>query len=187
MVHSVELLLDPALDAAVREQWAALEGAGVRNAGRHTGPSNRPHVTLAVAARVPADREEVIAAAAAGVPRATAATAAGVGAEPGLDLPLLLGGLVLFGHRDEFVLARLVVPSAELLELQRRVVAAVGDDGLGHVRPGEWTPHVTLGRRLRPPDVAAALAVPGLAAERRGTGVAVRRWDSEARRDWVIA
>jgi 2'-5' RNA ligase len=169
MVQSVELLLDPATDAAVREQWAALGAAGLRHSGQHTGASNRPHVTLAVAPDLPADREPAIAAAVAGLP-----------------IPLRLGGLVLFGHRSEYVLARLVVPSAELLALQAAVHRATADDRIAHLAPGAWTPHVTLGRRYHAADLAVALALPDLAADLTGTGVAVRRWDSDARRDWIV-
>ena len=45
---SVELVPDAAIEAAVRDDWARLESAGLPNAGRNPSPSNRPHVTLAV-------------------------------------------------------------------------------------------------------------------------------------------
>src|SRR4051794_15365587 len=53
-VFSVEILLDPVLERAVRDEWALLIEAGLPSAGRQTAPSNRPHITLAVRERVDA-------------------------------------------------------------------------------------------------------------------------------------
>jgi 2'-5' RNA ligase len=179
VVQSVELLLDPRSDDAVRRQWQALADAGLTSPARHTSASNRPHVTLAVSRRpFPDDVESAVAAAVA------------TGSFP---VPARLGGLLLFGHGDRYVLARLVVPSAELLAVQARVAAAVGDasGAVPHTAPGRWTPHVTLARSLRGDAVPAALtalaALPGGAADLNATGVAVRRWDGEARREWPVA
>ncbi|GMA29657.1 2'-5' RNA ligase family protein [Arenivirga flava] len=58
------------------------------------------------------------------------------------------------------MLARAVVPSAELLALHARL-----HEGLGEVdpltAPGAWTPHVTLARRLRLTQLPEALAALG--------------------------
>lgn len=166
-VQSVELLLDDATDAAVREQWAALAAAGLPSQADHLGASNRPHVTLGVAQQVPAEAEAALAALLDAVP-----------------LPVALGGaLVLGGPRG--VLARLVVPSAELLALQARVAALVGTE-IAHTAPGRWTPHVTLARRLDDDQLGAALAVLGRGTELVGTAVALRRWDGVARQEWRL-
>ena len=50
MVQSVELLLDDRLDQAVREEWARLLDVGLASQARNRSESNRPHITLAVAA-----------------------------------------------------------------------------------------------------------------------------------------
>ncbi|WP_229075595.1 2'-5' RNA ligase family protein [Actinoplanes sp. DH11] len=51
-MRTVELLLDAGLDAAVRDQWRRLHAAGLRSLATHTHPTNRPHLTLAVAESV---------------------------------------------------------------------------------------------------------------------------------------
>ena len=88
-MFSAELLFDPDSEQSVRDDWARLLDAGLPSAGRHTAPSNRPHITLVV-------REWMDAAALA--PLADS-----------LPIRLDLGGVLLFGHRDRFVLARQVV------------------------------------------------------------------------------
>ena len=49
MVQSVELLLDPDTEAAVRSSWDALAAVDLPSLASNTAESNRPHVTLAVA------------------------------------------------------------------------------------------------------------------------------------------
>ncbi len=169
MVASVELLLDPATDTDVRRQWDALIAAGLPSAGRHTGASNRPHVTLAVAATVPPDRESLIVAAAGG---------------SRLPLPLSLGGLVVFG-RGPFVLARQVVVTAELLDLQTDITKAVGA-GLPHSTPGSWTPHITLASRLTAADLGRAVELT-VGTVVSASAVGVRRWDGDRKVEWIIA
>jgi 2'-5' RNA ligase len=191
VVQSVELVLDEALDARVRTQWRALAAAGLPNLGRHTGTSNRPHLTLVVATGVGPEHEERL------VTALGDATPDGGASVP---LPVLLGGYVVFGtHRH--VLARLVVPTAALLALQARTWAAW--DGVlqrpDTVTPGRWTPHVTLAKHLTDTQVGQALtalrAGPGADADRpgrpdrtdQGHAVAVRRWDGERRVEWQVA
>jgi 2'-5' RNA ligase len=188
VVQSVELVLDEGLDARVRQQWRALAEAGLPSLARHTGPSNRPHVTLVVASGVAPEHEDRL------------ATALAEGTDAPVPLPLLLGGYVVFGTHKH-VLARLVVPTTELLVLQARAWQAW--DGVLErpetVRPGRWTPHVTLGKHLTDTQVAQALtalrAGPGPDADRpgraeqtdEGHALAVRRWDGERRVDWQVA
>ena len=169
MVASVELLLDPATDADVRRQWDALIAAGLPSAGRHSGASNRPHVTLAVAATIPPERESLIAAAADTVH---------------LPLPLSLGGLVVFG-RGPFVLARQVEVSADLLDLHREIADAVRE-GFPHTAPGSWTPHVTLASRLTAGDLGRAVDLTA-GSDVSASAVGVRRWDGDRKVEWIIA
>lgn len=176
MVQSVELLLDADLDARVRQQWQALVDAGLPSLGRHTGATNAPHVTLVVASGVGPQAEERL-----------------VDALPPADLPLplLLGGyVVLGGHKH--VLARLVVPTTRLLDLQARAVEAWSDalDRPWTVTPGRWTPHVTLATHLTDTQLGQALtalrALPGEVHDGDGEAVRVRRWDGEAKVAWDL-
>lgn len=166
-IVSLELVLDAATDAAVREEWAALADAGLPSQAHHTGASNRPHVTLLVRPTLDA---------------VTVVSRAHLVAR--LPLPVTLGAPVLFGGPRHRVLARLVVPSRELLDLQAELHAQAGPgDDADHTVPGAWTPHVTLARRLPVESVGEAL---GLLADRgradlAGRAVGIRRWDAATR------
>lgn len=173
-VQSVELLLDTASEAVVRHQWRALAEAGLASLHRHTGESNAPHVTLAVRQRIPPELDGALA-----------------GAVTGLPVPLVLGGLLVFCRR-RCVLARAVVPSRELLDLQsavHEVLEAAGETtgpSATHLAPGAWTPHVTLARNLTVDEVGTAVAALGAVADARASATAVRRWDALARRTWLL-
>lgn len=167
-MFSVELVPDGAADTAVRADWAALAEAGLPSQARHTGVSNRPHVTLALAATAPEPVRQRLSALAGELP-----------------LPVTAGSVLVFGRR-QFVLARLAGPDAELLHFQRRVVAALDDpvDRHGDFAAGAWTPHLTLARRLRADQVAAALGVLGPGG--RGRLHRLRLWDMTERQEhWL--
>ncbi|GAB7070787.1 2'-5' RNA ligase family protein [Mycobacterium hodleri] len=172
MAHSVELLFDPEVEDAIRGQWAALAQVGLPSQAHHRSPTNRPHVTLTVAARIE--------------PAVDAALRELAGRLP---LPCRIGAPLVFGHRS-VVLARLIVPDRGLLDLHESVDAIcephLPSGPFPHARPGQWTPHVTLARRLAPTDLAAALeAVSAETAD--GTFAGLRRWDGDARVDTVVA
>ena len=156
-VVSIELLLDPGTEERVRADWSRLADAGLSSLRAHTAPSNRPHITMLVRPTLPSTS---FASAAALLPVA-------------IDLlePLT------FVHGDRAVLAWRVSPSAQLRAVHAAVHAAAppGDDAQ-HTVPGDWTPHVTLARRLRIESLPEALAAIG--GPHGGTGVALRRWDS---------
>ncbi|MGB3770649.1 MAG: 2'-5' RNA ligase family protein [Rhodococcus sp. (in: high G+C Gram-positive bacteria)] len=178
MVQSVELLLDELSDQSVRREWAYLAEAGLPSQARHTGASNRPHVTVAVATHIDDVTERNLAELVADA------------RESGDWFPesFRLGGLVTFGGA-RCVVARTVVPTRELLEFHVRVHRVMADcPGIpAHLRPGRYTPHVTLAMRMRPDDLGSATA--HLAPELRDieAGVsAVRRWDGDAKADWLI-
>ena len=170
-LHSVEALLDAATDAAVRQEWAVLAQAGLPSQAGHGGPTNAPHVTLSAAAGLPDVVESRVARDVAGV----------------LPLTVRLGPLLVLGSR-RFVLARLVVPTGELLSLHAVVAgamaAAPGVPAL--VRPGRWTPHVTLARGLGTSQVGDSLAILGPVTTLDGSIEAVRRWDPTAGRAWPV-
>ncbi len=179
-MYSVELVLDGGADTAVRADWASLMRAGLPSQGRHTGASNRPHLTLALSATAPEPVRVRLAAIAAGLP-----------------LPVRLGAVLIFGNRPPredgrpgrpaLVLARLVVPDPDLLTLQRQVLAALDEpvDRHGTFAAGGWTPHVTLGRRFTADQVAAALAALG-PDPLPGTLPRLRLWDMSGHQEhWV--
>lgn len=170
-LHSVEALFDAATDAAVRQEWTALATAGLPSQAAHQGATNAPHLTLSVASAVPDFVETRV--------------AAEVGAM--LAVPVRLGPLLVMGSR-RFVLARLVVPTDELLRLHAAVAQAMSaaPDVPDAVRPSRWTPHVTLARGLGSRQVGDALAVLGRARPLDGSIDAVRRWDPTARRAWPV-
>ena len=171
MVQTVELVIDEETDSAVRRGWDVLAAAGLPSQARHIGATNRPHVTLAVAARIPAAVESRLADAVAGLP-----------------ISVRLGALMCFaGHR--WVLARLVVPSADLLRLHAAVANVVrGCPGLSpQLFPDRWTPHVTIARGLTADQVGVALGLLGHRAELVGEAVAARRYDGERRVDWPLS
>ncbi len=167
MVHSVELLFDPDGEAGLRRIWADLTDAGVRSLAGSTSPSNRPHVTLSVAEHMDGAVDDAL--------------------RPVLRLlpfACTIGAPMLFG-RGPFTLVRLVIPSVELLALQADVHQAclphMSPGPLPHAEPGQWTPHVTLARRVREEKVADALSLRRMPRDRPVTAVALRHWDGNQR------
>ncbi len=172
MAQSVELLLDPAADAAVRGEWDLLAAAGLPTERRaQQSGSHRPHITLYAASSIPGSAEGAL-------PSLVA----------DLELPLLIGACVFFGssRSSRFVLVRQVLPTAALLELQRRVAECCGGSPEGHFGPGHWSPHVTLARRVDPSQAAAALELLGGASLVATVVTQCRRWDGTARVDWLL-
>ena len=170
MVQSVELLLDARLEAMVRHEWEALVEAGVTRRLRRGGAPAVPHITVGVAASIPAKVEDALRA-----------------IDHGFGLDLRLGGLLLLGGRSS-VLVRLVVPSAALLDLQATVSEALRKcPGVPDtMAPGRWTPHVTLARRIGSSDLATAVDVLGGRTSADGFVAGMRRWDGDARRAWAL-
>jgi 2'-5' RNA ligase len=171
MAHSIELLFDAATEQAIVRDWSALVEAGLPSQARHSSPTNRPHVTVAVSGRIESGVDDDVRALAAALP-----------------LSCRVGAPMLFGTQ-RLTLVRLIVPTAELLRLHDDVDrVATPYMPLGpypHSRPGHWTPHVTLCRRLAPADVAAALGVIDV-ADLEGAFGALRRWDGDAKVDTVL-
>jgi 2'-5' RNA ligase len=171
-LHAVEGLLDATTDTEVRREWTALAEAGLPSQAKHQGATNAPHVTLALGGALPDYVETRIA--------RTLETM-----EP---VPIRLGSLLVMGSR-RFVLARLVVPTAELLRLHQSLAAAMtgAPDVPDQVRPGRWTPHVTIARGLGSRQVGEALAVLGRARPLEGLIASVRRWDPDTGRTWRVS
>jgi 2'-5' RNA ligase len=171
VTQSVELTLDDASDAAVRDLWSRLAAAGLPTEQRTTvSSSHRPHVTLfagdAIAPEVDDALPEVFA---------------------DLALTVRLGALLAFGpRRGVVVLTRQVVPSRELLDLQAEVAARCDADPAGHFGPGRWTPHVTLARRAPVARLSGMVQALGDLPEVAGTTRRCRRWDSDRRVTWQL-
>ena len=173
MAHSLEVLLDPAAESAIRAQWQALDDAGLPSQVRVQSPTNRPHVTLIAAQRISPEVDEVMRGLADRFP-----------VDCVVGAPLVFGGS---GH----TLARLIVPSAQLLalhaEVYRRCLPYLTGDPFAHCRPGHWTAHVTLARRLTADQVGATMPVVNVVgADLAADVVGLRRWDSDQRRDHLL-
>jgi hypothetical protein len=170
VVQSVELLLDDRLQSTVRHEWEALVDAGLVRRLRRGGEPAVPHITVGVAASIPAQVEDALRA-----------------IDLGAGLGVRLGGLLLLGGHSS-VLVRLVVPTVPLLELQAAVWTALrACPGMPDtMAPGHWTPHVTLARRVGGSDLPAAVNLLGGRTRTEGAVVGMRRWDGDARRGWAL-
>ncbi|BBY67419.1 2'-5' RNA ligase family protein [Mycolicibacterium helvum] len=172
MAHSIELLIDQRADTAVRQMWHALADGGLPSRHRVPSGTRRPHITLVAAERIAPGIDRVL---------------GGLAEE--LPLPVVLGAPLVFGT-DRLTLARLVVGSAALLALHDEVYGLCRPfafNVFAHSAPGRWTPHITLGRRFTPAQVGEALAaVDGIAADIRASIVGLRRWDGDAKREYLM-
>ncbi|WP_256107481.1 2'-5' RNA ligase family protein [Streptomyces sp. ODS05-4] len=135
-MRTVELLLDEAADAAVRDAWRRLADAGLPSQARHRSPTNSPHLTLAACPELTAPIRWALAETAAALP-----------------LPVRFTGVVRF-ERPTSVLAWALDLDQALDALHRRVWEAVASDSppdsLNPLhRPDRWSPHITLGRTRR--------------------------------------
>lgn len=163
MVHSVELVFDPDTESVVRGIWDALRDTDIPS----QAPASRPHATLTVAQHIDSQAELALGELADRFP-----------------LPCRIGATLIFG-RSAGVLARLLVPTAELLDVQadvyRLCLPFMEPAPLPHAEPGNWTPHVTLARRVAPPKVAKAVRIAGRPAEIVGQVTGLRHWDGDKR------
>jgi hypothetical protein len=156
-VVTVELLPDPQLEARVRRSWERLAAAGLPSLAAHAHPSNRPHVTVAVADAFP-HLSPVL---------------------PRLPIPITLTGVLGFGGARG-ALVRPVVASMALLDLH----AAVRDAGIGarpRRSPGAWLPHVGLALRMSPQQRGSALELLADTSDEHGALVAARSYDEVSR------
>ena len=168
MVHSIELVFDPDTEAAIRHIWDDLADAGLPS----QAPASRPHVTLVVGERIAADVDTLLGP-----------------VSQRLPLPCAVGALLLFG-RAKAVLARLVVPTSELLsvhaEVHRLCLPHVSPGPMPNSLPGQWTAHVTLARRIGAGQLGRALRIAGRPSQIDGSFAGMRRWDGSKRVEHLI-
>lgn len=153
-MRSIELVLDPASDAAVRAVWDALTTADLPSLGR--SGTNSPHVTLTAGDDVP-------------VPTGFAVP---------VPTTVRLGGVLLFpAGAGRSVLVRAVVVDP-LLATFHRAVHAAAPGGVDTTQPGAWSPHLTFARRVRDEDLPAAVqALRAAPLPETLTVGGVRHWD----------
>lgn len=167
-MHSIELVFDEDTESAVRLIWAELAAIGVPS----QAPASRPHVTLAVAQRIDTRVDAELAPVVARLP-----------------LDCTLGASLIFG-RSHGVLARLVVPTRDLLDLHaevyRRSAPHLQPTPMANVLPGQWTPHVTLARRVGPGQLARSQRIAGR-SEIAGRFVGLRHWNGKSRTEQQIS
>lgn len=168
MVHSIELLFDPDTECAIRAVWQQLSDVGLRAPAQ----ASRPHVTMVVADTIAADVDPLLA------PLCTR-----------LPMPAIVGAPMVFG-RSPLILVRAVVPSAELLALHAkalRIVQPYADpEPAANALPAQWTPHVTLARRVDSAQLREAFAIRRLSRDVHGEFVGIRHWDGDKRVEHLI-
>jgi 2'-5' RNA ligase len=169
MVHSIELLLDVDTESAIRRGWKALSDAGLRSPPQ----TSRPHVTMIVADGISPDVDDKLSAVLHRLP-----------------LPCVIGAPIVFG-RSPFILVRSVVPSIELLQLQADVnricMTYLTPAAAPNTDVGQWTPHITLARRVDASQLSRALTTRNTTRDIRGSVVGLRRWDGNKRVEHVIS
>ena len=168
MVHSVELVFDADTEAQLRRIWDDLRDAGIPS----QAPAARPHATLTVAERIDPAVDTSLAPLAARFP-----------------FPCRIGAPLLFGRAD-VLLARLVVPTIELLELHadvhRLCLPFLVPGPMAHTQPSQWTAHVTLARHVGGVQLGRALRIAGRPSEITGHLAGLRRWDGSSKREYPI-
>ncbi|WP_101950347.1 2'-5' RNA ligase family protein [Mycobacterium sp. 3519A] len=169
MVHSVEVVFDPDTEEAVRHIWDGLREAGIPS----QAPASRPHSTLTVAEHIDSDVDAVLQSLTTRFP-----------------LPCRIGAPLLFG-RSQFILTRLLVPTAALLDLHAEVCLRClpfqRPEPMANSLPGQWTAHVTMARRLHASQLGRALRIAGRPSEIVGQVIGIRRWDGNAKREYRIS
>ncbi len=168
MVHSVELIFDPDTETAVRRIWDGLRDAGIPS----QAPASRPHATRAVAERIDPEVDGLLAS-----------------LRDRFPMPCRIGAPLFFG-RAKAVLARLVVPTAALLEVHAQVHALclphMHPEPMANSLPDAWTGHVTMARRVVPAQMGRAVRIAGKPSEIKATVVGLRRWDGNTKREYPI-
>jgi hypothetical protein len=131
---------DRASGIVIRGLWDEMAARGLPSQATYTHRLHQPHVSLSVAEHVPADE-----------------TLRTVGTVPSEPIRLRIEAVAVFPGGG-LVLA--CVANDRMLAEQDRVhraIAPLATDPWPHFAPGTWTPHITMGRDLRPEQLARAL------------------------------
>ncbi|MEU4689479.1 2'-5' RNA ligase family protein [Actinoplanes sp. NPDC023714] len=150
-MHTVELLLDSALDDAVRALWHRLHEAGLRSLATHTHATNRPHITLATTAELPPSLPLT------------------------LPVPVRLGPPRILGRA-----LALTADSPELRALQADVWQSIAGLNPLHA-PDRWIPHVSLALTMPAGQHEQALQLLRDNPILYGESVAARTYDTTTR------
>ena len=90
-----------------------------------------------------------------------------------------------------WVLARLVVPTAELLdvhaEVHRLSLPIVRPSPMANALPGQWTAHVTMARRVMPAQLGRAMRIVGKPTEIVGSVTGLHRWIGDKKQEFPIS
>lgn len=102
----------------------------------------------------------------------------------------MIGAPLVFGT-GRFTLTRMVVSATHLLALQadvyERCLPHLSAEPFPHSAPGQWVPHITLGRRLTSAQVGESLAVREVTTpEIVGDLIGLRRWDGDQREEHLM-
>jgi 2'-5' RNA ligase len=165
-MRSIELVFDESTDSIVRADWARLAAAGIPSLAGHTSDSNRPHITLAAGSNLP-DRGYLLLPGQAG------------GLWHGLPIGVEFSGMQVFAAAaGKYVLARSVVMTGPLFDLHSTLHECL-PEAVPLTRPGAWTPHVTLARRIAASQLGPAMDLLDLRFQ--GQCTEARLWDSTTR------
>ena len=131
---------DSATGATIRQLWTLLSDHGLPSMATHTHRLHRPHVSLIVAADLPA--VEVLTA---------------LGPLPSEPIPLRIEAAGVFPEGFLFLVC---VANVALVAEQRRVHEAtekLAVEPWPYFQPGTWTPHITTGWALNNEQLFASL------------------------------
>ena len=100
-----------------------------------------------------------------------------------------IGAPLVFG-RAKAVLARLLVPTPELLdvhaEVHRLCLPHLQAGPMANAIPGQWTAHVTMARRVMPNQLGRAVRIAGKPPEIKGDVIGLRRWVGDKKVEYPI-
>lgn len=159
-MRSIELVFDDSTDSIIRSDWARMAAAGIPSLAGHTSASNRPHITLAAGHDLPLSGHD-----------------GGLWQELPVDVEFS-GVQVFAAAAGKYVLARSVVMTGLLFDLHRTLHEGL-PDAVPLTRPGAWTPHVTLARRVPAFQLGNAMELMDLRL--RGQCTEARLWDGTTR------
>jgi 2'-5' RNA ligase len=138
--YAIELMLDPASEAIVRQAWASFAAAGLGDDMGKLGV--HPHIALAVWDEAVPEQHEVVQA----------------WAESTTSININLHAIGNWQETGVVYLA--ATPTAALLEMHGQLIEYLGPTGISvwdYYRPGRWIPHCTLAQGLNNRQIPQAI------------------------------